>query len=617
MPLVSRKSPARVHSPASPRGKSAEALHYRVRLADPAAHLFEIELSITDPDPEGQRLALPAWIPGSYLIRDFARHVITLEARASKRRVDVEKLDKHTWRVAACSGTLTVTYRVYGWDLSVRGAHFDDTHAFFNGTSVFLRVIGQEDRSCAVHLSPPTHPSLQQWKVATTMRRAGAKPWGFGDYTADDYDELIDHPVEIGTFTRASFEACGITHDVAITGRHDADMSRLCRDLKPVCEAQIRLFEPRSSRAPFERYLFMTTAVGDGYGGLEHRASTALICARNDLPVTDVAPISDGYRTYLGLCSHEYFHSWNVKRIKPARFAPYDLDRENYTRLLWIFEGFTSYYDDLMLRRAGVIDDTGYLQLLAGTMSNVQRSPGRALQSVAESSFEAWSKYYRQDENSPNVIVSYYTKGALVALCLDLSLRQRTAGKKTLDDVMREMWRRFGREFDVKGSGIDESAFAALISESCGVDLTAEISQWAYGTEELPLAPLLQEFGVDLKWASADSSPWLGVRTASRQGEVSLSTVYVGGPAHEAGLSAGDTLIAMDGLRVNEGSLKSLLSRRKAGNKVTVHAFRRDELMTREVKLAATPAHEAKLALVDKPKAATKSLQRGWLDGGR
>ncbi|MFT3802175.1 MAG: M61 family metallopeptidase [Burkholderiaceae bacterium] len=604
--------------PKDPKGEAAvdaAPIHYQLSLADPAGHLFEIRLTVQTPDPAGQRLALPAWIPGSYLIREFARHVVQLNAKAGRRALAVDKLDKHTWQVAPCKGPLTIVYRVYGWDLSVRGAHFDRQHAFFNGTSVFLRVLGQENAPCLVDLLPPTDEHLSRWRVATTLPRAGARPWQFGRYRAASYDELIDHPVEMGTFSQVSFEACGVMHDMVITGRHDADLDRIGRDLKPICEAQIRLFEPRSAKAPFERYLFMTTAIGDGYGGLEHRSSTALICQRNDLPSASVPAMSDGYRGFLGLCSHEYFHSWHVKRIKPARFAPYDLNQENYTRLLWVFEGFTSYYDDLMLRRAGVIDDAAYLQLLSGTMSNVQRTPGRARQSVAESSFDAWSKYYRQDENSPNVIVSYYTKGALVALCIDLSLRARSGGKASLDDVMRELWRRFGRDFDVAGQGLGEQELAPLIAQATGIDLADEIRAWAHGTQELPLVPLLSAIGVDLSWSAADPAPWLGARWTARGAELALTTVFVDGPAHQAGLSAGDVLVALDDLKVTEASLKAMLARRKPGARVRIHAFRRDELIETTLKLAAPPAHEAKLAPAARASRDAQALRRGWLAG--
>ena len=591
-------------------------IRYRIHPVDPAAHLFEVRLSVDQPSPAGQVFALPAWIPGSYMIREFARHIDRVEARCDGRRVRVDKIDKHSWRAARCRGTLELIYRVYAWDLSVRAAHLDDSHGFFNGTSVFLRVLGQEHRPCQLEIAAPDGEVFADWQVATTLTRDGAKLHGFGRYRAADYDELVDHPVEMGRFTRVSFEAAGVPHEVAITGRHDCDGERLARDLSAVCAAQAQLFEPDSGKPPFDRYLFLTMAVGDGYGGLEHRASTALLCRRDDLPWPGMRGVPDGYRQFLGLASHEYFHSWHVKRIKPQVFAPYDLDRENYTRLLWVFEGFTSYYDDLMLVRAGVIGRDDYLKALGHTISQVMRGPGRLRQSVAESSFDAWIKYYRQDENSPNAIVSYYAKGALVALCLDLTIRSRSAGQRSLDDLMRLMWARTGRDFDRDGKGVGEEEMPALIQEATGLDLSRELRAWTEGTADLPLAALMKAFGLKLDLRTPeDGAPWLGIRSATRGGELTITTALADGPAHRAGLSAGDVLVAADGLRVDERNLKVLLARRRPGQQLRIHAFRRDELIERTITLSAPPATEARVAVDAKAAAPARQLAEGWLLG--
>ena len=595
---------------------AADPIVYRITPSDPHAHLFTVSLSIGSPAGDGQQLSLPAWIPGSYMIREFARHIVALSARDARGPVRIDKIDKHTWRAAPASGALTVDYIVYAWDLSVRAAHLDATHGFLNASSVCLRVVGQEAQPCVVDLAPPPEAVGRDWRVATTLPEAGARRHGFGRYRATDYDALLDHPIEMGRFVFASFEAGGARHEIAVTGRTDVDTDRLARDLAPVCAAQAALFEPRSRRAPFERYLFMTTAVGDGYGGLEHRDSTALLCGRNDLPWRGMDAMTDGYRGFLGLCSHEYFHAWHVKRIKPATFVPYDLEREAYTRLLWIFEGFTSYYDDLMLVRAGAIGEADYLKLLSRTVSNVLRGPGRAVQSVADSSFDAWIKYYRQDENSPNAVVSYYAKGALVALCIDLAVRARTDGRASLDDAMRLLWRRYGRDFyaadggpGARQSGLPEDGFPALLREATGVGLGARLERWVDGTDELPLARLLAPFGVTLKLAPADPAPSLGLRTATRGGELTVASAYAGGAAQRAGLSGGDVLVACDGLRIDEKSLKALLTRRKPGDVVRLHAFRRDELMSFEARLERPAPAEATLSSAVGPNA----LRGGWL----
>lgn len=598
--------------------RAAETIRYRVTPIDPDAHRFEVELEIADPDPQGQRVAMPAWTPGSYMIREFARNVVSIEAStASGRRLALRKIDKATWQAARCGETLRIRYQVYAWDLSVRAAHLDSTHGFFNGPALFLRAIGHEASPCAIELVPPPGDAFADWRVATTMPAAGAPEHGFGAYRARDYAELIDHPVEMGRFTLVGFDVGGARHEIAITGRHDADTERLCRDLRRVCLGHIRLFEPRRPRAPFDRYLFQVFAPGNGYGGLEHRSSTSLICPRNELPhAREPREPTEGYRSFLGLASHEYFHAWNVKRIRPAAFVAPDPQNESYTRLLWIFEGFTSYYDDLMLVRSGVIGRDAYLGVLAKTISGVLRGPGRRTQSVAESSFDAWIKFYRQDENAPNAIVSYYAKGSLVALALDLSIRARTRGRRSLDDVLRLMWERFGRNaFTPDEQGIGEDAFARLLEEAVGLRLDAPVRAWAYGTAELPLAALLRPFGVRLELGAGDQEPVsLGARLAMRDGQLTIVNAYNGQPAERAGLAPGDMVIALDGLRIgNEAAAKAMLGRRRPGDRMRVHAFRHDELIERELELEAPQKTEAKLVADERPGTAAKRLLDGWL----
>jgi predicted metalloprotease with PDZ domain len=579
-----------------PSQRKQSAIHYTIVPRDLAGHLFNVTLTVANPDPDGQTFALPAWIPGSYMIREFARNIVRIRAERAGAAVALTKLDKHTWRAApgngAGAGPLTLHYEVYAWDLSVRAAHLDQTHGFFNGTSVFLRVVGQEATAHQVDIQRPADAAARTWRVATAMKEAGAKRYGFGTYGAANYDELIDHPVEMGDFELATFEAHGIPHDIVITGRvPNLDMARLQADLKAICETQIAFFEPLTKRAPLERYVFMTMAVGDGYGGLEHRASTALICARADLPTTanqKSGEPGEGYLQFLGLCSHEYFHTWNVKRIKPAVFAPYDLQVENYTPLLWLFEGFTSYYDDLMLVRAGIIGETTYFKLQAKSICGVLRGSGRLKQSVAESSFDAWSKYYRQDENSPNAIISYYTKGSLIALAFDLTIRAKTGGAKSLDDVMLALWDRYGRDFYPSvGRGVTEHEVEALFDEVSGLKLRNLFERYVRGVEDLPLAKLYAPFGVKLVDERKTGKASLDAGIGRDPLGAKLTQVHEGGAAHLAGLSALDVVIAIDGLRVNgnPSNVDALLARYRVGDRVPVHAFRRDELMAFDVTL--------------------------------
>ncbi|RJG07206.1 M61 family peptidase [Noviherbaspirillum cavernae] len=591
-------------------------IQYTIVPKDPAAHLFAVTLTVPTPDPEGQSFSLPAWIPGSYMIREFARNIVQIRAESGGRKISLRKLDKHTWLAAHCDGPLTLRYEVYAWDLSVRAAHLDQTHGFFNGTSVFLCAHGFENLPHVVDIQRHDDPAYRAWRVATALPELKAKRYGFGTYVAANYDELIDHPVEMGEFELASFKAHGVPHDIVITGRvPNLDMARLSADLKKVCEAQIALFEPRTKRAPMDRYVFMTMVVGDGYGGLEHRASTALICARGDLPVKGRREMSDGYRTYLGLCSHEYFHTWNVKRIKPATFVPYDLQNEGYTSLLWLFEGFTSYYDDLMLVRSGLIDEQEYFKLVAKTANAVLRGSGRMKQSVAESSFDAWIKYYRQDENAPNAIVSYYQKGSLIALGLDLTIREQTGGKKSLDDVMRVLWKRYGRDFYASGAdaeGVFEVDAEAIFDEVTGLKLKRFFDRCVRGTDDIPLDKLLAPFGVTLTDDCKEAKPGLGIRTARNGSDCKVANAYEGGAAHRAGVSAGDALVALDGVRVTATNLEDLLSRYRAGDAVALHVFRRDELMTFTVVLTQGDAPQVKLMPQEKPLAAAR-MRAKWL----
>ena len=583
---------------------SEQSITYSLEPFDPAGHRFRVVMTIPRPDPAGQVVSLPAWIPGSYLIRDFARHIEAIDARAGATRLAVTKSGNHSWRIAPCVGPLQITTVVYAWDLSVRGAHLDESHGFFNGTSVFLQPCGAERLPCRVTLLPAPPPL--RWRVYTSLpmtdrRLPGGD--GFGEYRAANYDALIDHPVEMGTPKVIRFTACGAPHELVFTGlAPNLDLKRIAGDVRRICEAQIRFFEPQTHHAPFldssDRYVFMTVLTADGYGGLEHRASTALMASRNDLPVAGCAKAPDGYQTFLGLVSHEYFHTWNVKRIKPAAFAPYDLSRENHTRLLWIFEGFTSYYDDLLLLRSGVVDRKDYLRILGKQISSVLASPGRHKQSVADSSFDAWTRYYKQDENSPNAIVSYYTKGSLVALGLDLTIRERTAGVRSLDDVMRLMWDRYGRDFYAgAGKGLPERAFPALVREATGVDVAHELRRWAYGTEDVPLARLLATQHIALRLKADTTRPSLGARVRSQGDHLTLASVTQDGAAHRGGLSAHDALVAIDGIRVGAmpAALDTLLARYQAGDTVRVHVFRRDELREFKVTLAAPPATDCVL----------------------
>jgi len=531
------------------------AVCYSLRVLDPQAHLFALTLTIAQPAAL-QRLSLPVWIPGSYLVREFAKNLQRLQAHQAGKPVALTQLDKCSWQVACKTDQpLVLHYEIYALDNSVRTAWLDAQRGFFNGTSVFLQVQGQENLPHALELVAPK--ALSDWQVATGLPPKQTTKNGFGWYLAANYDELVDSPVEMGKFWSGSFVAAGILHRFVVAGAAPSfDGERLLADSQTICEAEIKFWhgaKPGSrthNKPPHQDYLFMLNVVDDGYGGLEHRNSTALLCQRKDLPrldgpvlthdpapSTDAKPKqADGYTTLLGLISHEYFHTWNVKRLRPAEFKQYDYARENYTQLLWFFEGFTSYYDDLLLRRAGLIDDATYLKLLSKTINQVRQTPGQKLQSVAQASFDAWVKYYRQDENTPNATVSYYTKGSLVALCLDLSLRRE--GKTTLDAVMRALWQRCA------GGPMTESDMAAVLADLAGRSFTKEISSWVHGTADLPLKPLLTAQGLAVLEEPAPIAERLGLRVTENDG-VRIKSVLRGGAAEQAGFAAGDEWLGL------------------------------------------------------------------------
>ena len=598
-------------------------IQYRIGIADAHAHLFSVALTVADPAAD-QALSLPVWIPGSYLVREFARHLSSLQAQQDGRPVALEQTDKASWRVRCRAGVpLRVEYRVYAFDTSVRAAYLDASRGFFNPTGTCLRVHGQEQQPHTIELAdlPP------DWQVATAMPCAPAAT-ARHTYRSADYDELVDHPFELGRFWRGEFKAAGIAHEFVVAGAlPDFDAERLLADAQRICETQIAFWHgSQAATPPFERYVFLLNTAEDGHGGLEHRASTALLAARRDLPrrsanAADPAARGggaggnaaatandDGYVGLLGLISHEYFHAWNVKRMRPREFARYDYTRENYTGLLWFFEGHTAYYDDLLLVRAGLLDTARYLKLVAKALASVLATPGRSVHSVAQSSFEAWTKFYRPDENTPNATVSYYAKGALVALALDLTLRSE--GHGTLDDVMRTLWR------TSHAGPLDEADIAAALEAVGARSYARELAAWVHGTDELPLAPLLAAAGVDWQAPPATLAQRLGLRVnESALTGVRVSHVLRGGAAERAGLAAGDELLALDDWRLRrlDDGLRLLREHVPATALVA-----RDQRLLRlpiELPAADAVAGAPTLALAESAPAAALALRQAWLGG--
>ncbi|MDT7524952.1 PDZ domain-containing protein [Pseudidiomarina sp. GXY010] len=584
-------------------------LQYRICVDNAAAHQFRVALDIPVTGPGALTLRLPAWIPGSYMIRDFARNLSKVTAHQSGHAVAIDLVDKQSWRIfPQQAGTVTVEYQVYAFDLSVRSAYLDQFFGFYNHSSLCLEVVELSEEPCQVAVSVPAG-----WRLATGMPRLSGSHFAAGEFRAENYQALIDYPVLMGPLNIHEFIAGGVKHALVLAGREFADSERICADLAAICEYQIAMF---GHQPPFQQYLFLTMVVGKGFGGLEHSNSTALLCSRKDLAKPNKAVIDNDYRTFLSLCSHEYFHSWNVKTLKPREFLPYQLQQEQYTKQLWFYEGITSYYDDYVLHQAGLIDQATYLTLLGDTIARVYRAAGVTKQSVAESSFYAWTKFYKQDENSPNSIVSYYAKGALIALCLDLKIRLASQHQLNLGLVLKDFWQAYG----ATSLGTEETTFVDFVNQQYAIQLAGFIDAAVYGTSELPLAELLAEFGVSLLTAaSADDnsvvgkavtpthSVSLGAKYKATGAGLELQTVYEHEAAQQAGLSALDRVIAIDNLQVTDATLKEMFERYQPGQTVTVHAFRRDELFSTELTWQA-PLQHNKVLKVTNPQ-----LLQGWL----
>lgn len=559
------------------------AIQYTIWSADLHGHRFHVKLRIESPLPNGQILQMPTWIPGSYLIRDFSKQIESIEAYAinnPSQLLDLERIDNDQWRLPNIAGPVEILTTVYAFDSSVRAAYLDTERAFINPSSLCLSVKGQESLPCALILIPPQDTCAQNWTVQTGLRSVKVDNQGYGFYLAKNYDDLLDHPIALGEFQIAYWQSNGTPHAMAIQGCiHEVDLERLAKDLQAICTSTIDLFEPKTKQAPFESYLFLVNAVLAGYGGLEHRNSTALLCKRDQIPQTSTPLDETSYREFLGLCSHEYFHAWLVKRIQPKAFQPYQLDRRNHTRLLWLFEGFTSYYDDLQLLRSKRIDLKTYLKLVANNWNGILRGPGRLKQSLADSSFDAWTKYYQADENTPNAVVSYYGKGALLALGLDLKIRAFSKNHQSLDDVMRAIWQRHGITLDgIAENGLDEIMLTVL-----GHGFTKIWNEfktrYIFGSEDIPLQRWFPaSIAVKVKSHSKleQIKLQLGMRHTDASGWLKVTHVLDGGAAQLAGLAPGDLLASINGERITSSRLDKVLSNLIPNQVLSIYFYRDD-----------------------------------------
>lgn len=584
-----------------------------VDLTSCRAHLFRITMTITHASPN-LKLSLPVWTPGSYMIREFAQHLLTIKAHEFGRDLVVEKLDKNTFALDNTSSEIMVSYDVYGFDSSIRAAFIDESQAFFNGTALFLRPHGLEDCPYQLIIHRPHGELFVNWRVASAMTKRRVDSDGFGAYHAANYDELVDHPFQISVMKRLSFVASKIPHEMVLVGDVRAfDEARLIDDLAKLCTYQIELF---GGIAPFSSYLFIARFEEGGHGGLEHRNSAMLLSSPYCLPRRPGEPDAN-YRSFLGLCSHEYFHAWNVKRLKPKSFVKYDYDRECYTNLLWLFEGITSYYDDLSVVRSNLITPASYLDMMGKNYSRLLRNFGRKYQSLAESSFDAWIKFYRPNENSQNSGTSYYLKGSFIGLYLDVLIREHTKDQVSLDDVMRMAYERYG-----SGLGIREEEFFDLLHRTGGIDSEDFKRKFICGTDDIPIEQALDPFGIKVSFAADEfylddkikMSAFLGFKLRfDEHARGVITTVLQDGPGMDAGLCPLDEIIAINGIRLEPTNASDLLMGLSVNDKVDILYARKNSVRTTGVLASSLPQVLCKFSIKDTLDEKEKFRLHSWL----
>jgi len=599
---------------ATTRATAVEPIRFQVAMANPGRHEFQVTMRVPAlPDRTHVELVFPAWAPGSYMIRDFVRHVYGLRIADERGRpLDGERLDKQRWRVASGGAAFVVSYRVFAFEASVRTSFLDDSHGYWNGTSLFFAVEGETTRPHEVAIDAP-----RGWHVSTALPRSPA-----GAHRAATYDELVDSPVEVGTHARLGFRVGRTAFEVALYGRTNADQRRLVAILRQVVQATAAIF----GGFPFPRYLFIIHALPVGSGGLEHHASVTM----------DITGLSfdeeKGYVRFADLAAHEFFHAWNVKRLHDPVLGPFDYTRENYTRMLWFHEGFTDYLANVIILRAGVLDEKGFWRWIAEDWPRYAARPGRLETPLHELSFEAWIKLYKPAENHFNNTVSYYEKGLWVAMALDLELRRATRGRRGLPELFRWLWERAQR----REATVTEADVRAAARAVGGRSFDGFFERHVHGTDDVPLPALWRRAGLAVSlappWApeAGESDPvrrararsWCGAmiegRPAGSAERAYVKNVLPGSPADKAGLTYGDELVALDGDRVNATTFAKRLADHPAGSAVTVSYFRRDRLQ--EARLVVGTSPERKLLLEPSAQAPAEAvaIRRGWLGlGGR
>ena len=578
----------------SSRHRTAPAIHYQVAMSQPSSHLFEVTLHLTDWSNPVLDLKLPVWTPGSYLVREYAKHLQDFAAKTGKINLPWRKLAKNHWQIETNGvSELTVSYRVFANELTVRTNHLDQTHGYFNPAALCFYIPGFEQSRIWVKIVPP----FEEWRVTTPLPTVTGRE---NTFEARDFDTLVDSPFEIGCHQLYDFEVLGKSHQLVIWGEGNAQAARLIPDIQTIIEVEAAMF----GGLPYDRYVFLLHQAATGAGGLEHKDACTLNYARFGFRA------KDKYDRFMQLVAHEFFHLWNVKRIRPKALENFDYDGENYTPSLWFSEGTTSYYDLLIPLRAGIYDVKAFLHNLGKEITRFETTPGRKVQPVSESSFDAWIKLYRRDANSDNSQISYYLKGELVSLLLDLLIREKHANQRSLDDVMRQMWEQFG----AAEIGFTPAQLQEVIESVAGIDLRDFFARYIDSTDDLPFDQYLSPFGLQIKTdLDEEQPPFIGFTAKSQNGKEIISFVEMGSPAQLAGVDANDELLAINGWRVTSEKLSDRLKDYQAGDTIQVTVFHQDELRILPVILADPRPHNYKVVAVENPSVAQKENFAGWL----
>lgn len=575
------------------RSHTGFKIQYQVAMPHPQFHLFEVTLQVKGWMAASLDLKMPVWTPGSYLVREYARHLQDFQAEGTQS-LSWRKLSKNHWQIDTAAETeVTVRYRIYANELTVRTNHLDSTHGYFNGAALFFYIPGFEQHAIQVTIAPP-HPD---WQVITALP---AVPESNNTFEAADFDTLVDSPFEVGLHQRYDFDVLGKPHQFVIWGQGNIDADRLIRDTQKIVETEAELF----GGLPYDRYLFLLHLASQGFGGLEHKNSCSLIYSRFGFRA------DDRYQRFMQLVAHEFFHLWNVKRIRPKALETFDYDNENYTPSLWFSEGTTSYYDLILPLRAGIYDAKGYLKALSKEICRYLTTPGRLVQPLAESSFDAWIKLYRRDANSDNSQISYYLKGEMVSLLLDLQIRAKHQNQRSLDDVLRQMWQQFGQT----EIGFTPEELQQVIETVAEEDLSNFFQRYLHTTEPLPFDQYLEPFGLQIQAENtATLSPFLGLTAKSENGKDLIKFVEYESPAQQAGIDAEDELLAINGIRVRADQLNDRLKDFQPGDTIQISVFHQDELCTYRVTLAAPRPTSYQLVKVEQPSATQRQNLEGWL----